>query len=76
MSRSVRISSIAVLALALSISGANAQQGGVGQGAGRKHQQSQTDAAKPTAQKADEKAYNAALKSLPNKSYDPWAGTR
>ena len=43
---------------------------------GRKQHQQETD--KPTAQtpKADEKAYNAALKSLPNKSFDPWRGAR
>jgi hypothetical protein len=29
-----------------------------------------------TSPKADEKAYNATLKSLPNKPYDPWLGTR
>jgi hypothetical protein len=31
------------------------------------------DAQKP---KADDKAYNAALKSLPDKPYDPWHGVR
>ena len=42
---------------------------------GEKHQQK---ADKPTAQtpKADDKAYNAALKCLPNKPFDPWRGAR
>jgi hypothetical protein len=50
--------------------------GGGGSGGGRKQHQQKAD--KPTAQKpkADEKAYNAALKSLPNKPFDPWRGAR
>jgi hypothetical protein len=31
------------------------------------------DASKP---KANDKAYNAALKNLPDKQYDPWRGVR
>jgi hypothetical protein len=46
-----------------------------GGGGGRKHQQKENKPAS-TAPKADEKAYNAALKSLPNKPYDPWRGAR
>jgi hypothetical protein len=64
------------VALALSMSGAKAQSmGGGGFGGGHKHQQ---DAAKTAAQKpkADEKAYTAALQSLPDKQYDPWHGVR
>jgi hypothetical protein len=67
---------ILALAVALPMSGANAQQTGIGQGSGRKHQQYKTDSAKLTTQKADEKAYSAALKSIPNKPYDPWSGAR
>ena len=26
--------------------------------------------------KANEKAYNSALRNLPNKQYDPWSGVR
>lgn len=50
--------------------------GGAGSGGGRKQHQQKVD--KPTAQapKADEKAYNAALKSLPDKPFDPWRGAR
>jgi hypothetical protein len=49
--------------------------GGPGSGAHKQHQQKtdKTDAQKP---KADDKAYNAALKSLPNKPFDPWHGAR
>ena len=32
--------------------------------------------ADPNKQKADDKAYNAALKNLPDKQYDPWHGVR
>jgi hypothetical protein len=67
---------VASLVAALPTAGANAQQTGTGQGSGRKHQDKKDDATKPTAQKADEKAYSAALKSIPNKPYDPWSGAR
>jgi hypothetical protein len=76
MGHIIRLSLIVALAVALPISGANAQQTGTGQGSGRKHQQNKTDVAKPAVQKADEKAYSAALKSIPNKPYDPWSGAR
>jgi hypothetical protein len=50
--------------------------GGGGSGSGRKQHQQKAD--KPAAQrpKVDEKAYNAALKSLPDKPFDPWRGAR
>jgi hypothetical protein len=54
---------------------AYAQTPGGGSGGGRKHQQKDSKPAS-TAPKADDKAYNAALKSLPNKPYDPWRGAR
>jgi hypothetical protein len=41
-------------------------------GKGRKHHDQKTNTAALTGTKADEKAYNAALKNLPNKPY----GTR
>ena len=66
---------IAIMTAALLTQNCYAQAGGGGSGGGRKHQQK---ADKPTAQtpKADDKAYNAALKSLPNKPFDPWRGAR
>jgi hypothetical protein len=67
---------IAILAAALLAQSCYAQApGGGGSGGGRKHQQK---ADKPASQtpKVDEKAYNAALKSLPNKPFDPWRGAR
>jgi hypothetical protein len=66
---------ITIMTVALLIQSCYAQAGGGGSGGGRKHQQK---ADKPTAQtpKADDKAYNAALKSLPNKPFDPWRGAR
>ena len=68
----------AALAVALTAEGACAQGttgAGSGSGGRKQHQQKtdKTDAQKP---KADDKAYNAALKSLPNKPYDPWRGAR
>jgi len=42
---------------------------------GHKHQQ-KTDKSDPQKSKADDKAYNAALKTLPDKPYDPWRGAR
>jgi hypothetical protein len=62
------------LALALLVESARAQATGGG-GGHKQHQQNagKTDAPKP---KADDKAYNAALKTLPDKPYDPWHGTR
>jgi len=41
------------------------------------HANDQGEAAKNAAQKKnDDKAYNAALRNLPNKEYDPWHGVR
>jgi hypothetical protein len=76
MMRGIKIFVIAALSVVLIVQIANAQQGGTGSGSGRKHHEQKTNTVAPTAPKADEKAYNAALKSLPNKPYDPWAGTR
>ena len=67
---------IATLALALTTGGCYAQAMGGGSGGGRK--QHQQKAEKPTAQtpKVDEKAYNAAIKRLPDKPFDPWRNAR
>jgi hypothetical protein len=46
-----------------------------GFGGGHKHQP-KTDKSNPQKPKADAIAYNAALKSLPDKTYDPWRGAR
>jgi hypothetical protein len=77
MTRVIQTLVIAGFAIASLISAVNAQQTSNAPGGGRKHPEQKTDAAAAsTAPKADEKAYNAALKSLPNKPYDPWSGTR
>jgi hypothetical protein len=76
MTRAIDTFVVAAFVIAALMLAANAQQAGSGQGGGRKHHEQKTDAAASTAPKADEKAYNAALKSLPNKAYDPWSGTR
>jgi hypothetical protein len=44
----------------------------IGQSAGRANQ----DPAGEQKVKANEKAYNAVLKNLPDKQYDPWHGVR
>lgn len=72
---------IAGAALALAASSAQAQMvsptqpslsgaGQIGQHTGNGHEEKEQ---KP---KANEKAYDAALRNLPNKQYDPWHGVR
>jgi hypothetical protein len=55
--------------------GQRSAQGMGGFGGGHKHQQ-KTDKSDPQKPKVDDKAYNAALKSLPDKPYDPWRDAR
>jgi Spy/CpxP family protein refolding chaperone len=68
-------------AIGLTTVGAYAQDaggmgGGMG-GGGHRHQQQKTDKTDPQKPKADDNAYKAALKSLPNKPKpDPWQGAR
>jgi hypothetical protein len=50
--------------------------GGGGSGGGKRQHQQKADKPNGQAPKADEKAYNAALKSVPNKKFDPWHGAR
>ena len=66
---------LAAFAVALFVGSAHAQAPGGGFGGGRKHEQKSD---KPTEQKpkADDKAYKNALKSLPDKPYDPWHNAR
>ena len=67
---------LAAFAVALFVGSAHAQApGGGGFGGGRKHEQKSD---KPAEQKpkADDKAYKNALKSLPDKPYDPWHNAR
>jgi long-subunit fatty acid transport protein len=72
---------IAGLALALTIAAAQAQlspqqtqmNGASRLGQGAAKQGADSDKNKP---KANDKAYNAALRNLPDKQYDPWHGVR
>jgi hypothetical protein len=65
---------IVLLALAIGLTTVSAHAQGMG--GGHKHQK-QTDKADPQKPKANDKAYNAALKSLPDKpKSDPWQGAR
>jgi flagellar biosynthesis component FlhA len=61
---------IGTLSVVFLVTASNAQQASGGQ---KRHQQKTDRSATQTTAKADEKAYNAALKSIPNK---PWFGTR
>jgi hypothetical protein len=73
----VKTLAFASLSLLFLASVCTAQQSMGGTGGGQKgHRQKADKTETRTAPKADEKAYNAALKSLPNKPYDPWFGTR
>jgi hypothetical protein len=60
------------IALALTVSAAQAQT----MGGGHKQRQSSTAKSDTQKPKADEKAYTAALSSIPNKPSDPWHGVR
>ncbi len=67
--------------LALTMASVQAQDAGGmggmgGMGGGRHHGQQKNAKAAPPKPKADEKAYNSALKGIPNKPYDAWHGVR
>ena len=64
---------ITVIAAALLTETCYAQATGSG---GRKQHQQKADKPATQTPKVDEKAYNAALKSLPDKPFDPWRGAR
>jgi hypothetical protein len=75
----MRIGAIKVLgaALALAITAASAQAqvgGGPGGGSRQPFDKNSHKSSEPAKPKADDKAYNAALKGLPDKQYDPWHG--
>lgn len=72
MKRGTAVGILIAFAISLATVGAQAQ----GMGGGHKHQK-QTDQADPQKRKTDDKAYNAALKSVPDKPKpDPWQGAR
>jgi hypothetical protein len=77
----MRFTVLIASAVVLVMTSAQAQDvggmGGMGSGGfgGRHRGQQQKNAkAATTTPKADEKAYNAALKGIPDKPYDPWRG--
>jgi hypothetical protein len=64
---------VMLLAFAIGLATVGAQAQGMG---GHKHQK-QTDKTDSQKQRADDKAYKAALKNLPDKpKSDPWQGAR
>jgi len=72
---------IALLILALAAVAAQAQIGGVdnapgGYRAPLSGRNNDGGKGQPAKAKADEKAYQDALKKVPNKPYDPWQGAR
>ena len=76
MASAIKTLVMATLCVAFLVSASEAQQT-VSGGGGQKHHQQKTErSATQTTPKVDEKAYNAALKTIPNKPYDPWFGTR
>ena len=68
---------VILLAFAISLATVGAQAQGIGgAGGGHKHQKL-TDKTDPQKRKPDDKAYNAALKNVPDKPKpDPWQGAR
>jgi hypothetical protein len=60
-------------AYAQGVGGVGGTDGGFGGHRGKQQQTKKTEPPKP---KVDEKAYNAALKELPDKHYDAWHGVR
>lgn len=70
---------IAAVAVLLMTASAFAQVGGLpGNQIGQRVQRAndQADSKNAGQKKTDDKAYNAALRNLPNKEYDPWHGVR
>ena len=67
---------IVMLATVLIAQTCNAQVSGSSGSGGRKGHQQKADKPAASAPKANDKAYNAALKSLPDKPFDPWRGAR
>jgi hypothetical protein len=67
---------IAAMAITLTMASANAQDAGGMGGGHKRHQQQTSDKSDPKKSKADDKAYQAALKNLPDKPYDPWNSMR
>lgn len=70
---------IAAFAMALTMASAQAQigPGGLAPGSGIGKSVSQAEARGGTTKpKSDDKAYNAVLRNLPDKQYDPWHGVR
>jgi hypothetical protein len=66
---------VGILAVALITGGCYAQAMGGG-GGGRKQNQQKAEKSSAQTPKADEKAYNAAIKRLPAKPFDPWLNAR
>lgn len=68
---------VAIGAVVLTTVGADAQvAGGMGGGGHKGSRPHSADKTGPTKPKADESAYRAALKSVPDKPYDPWQNAR
>ena len=75
---SLRASLVACLTLVMMATAANAQ-GAPGSQIGNHAAKADEQGSKstdPNKAKANDKAYNAALKNLPDKQYDPWHGVR
>jgi hypothetical protein len=78
MKRGTTAIMLLAFAIGLATVSAHAQgMGGMGGGGGGHKHQKQTDKTEPQKSKADDKAYNAALKGIPDKpKLDAWQGSR
>ncbi len=64
---------ILLVAFAMVMTTANAEAQGMG---GSHKRQAKSAKTEPQQPRADDKAYNAALKGIPNKQFDPWHAVR
>jgi hypothetical protein len=78
--RSLRASLVGCLALLMTVAAADAQVGSVAPGSQIGNHAAKVEENGPKGDagkvKANDKAYSAALKNLPDKQYDPWHGVR
>jgi hypothetical protein len=71
------MTAIAFLSFSILAQNAHAQgMGGMGGGRGKQRQPDTQSSTKDKPAKADEKAYQNALKSIPEKKVDPWGSMR
>ena len=75
VARIMRLLMAAAFACGLVTASAHAQGGAAGSAHG-KHGRQQPEKGEPQKPKIDDKAYNAALRNIPDRKYDAWHGVR